>query len=189
MDIETAGLVGFVFAATSLAALLLEREMGAMSGYLILGPLQQRTSICSMSNLVLFLNNLMAPVSKRLGISIVVCAIALAGCARNRPQHDSDFVRPEAGAGVVRATSFAERFPEQTTQPRIHRVSRALLAPQPVPDCEFKGSDQKTVDRDQWSRVKLEYEWQCYKNAEVAARKRVRLLQAFIRSEIATVEH
>ena len=54
---------------------------------------------------------------------------------------------------------------------------RALLAPQPVPDCGFGRSDLQTLDPEQWTRLKLEYERKCYQNAEKAVRERLRLLQ------------
>jgi hypothetical protein len=39
------------------------------------------------------------------------------------------------------------------------------------------------VDPDQWSRLKLEYELKCYKEAEKIARARLRLLQSAARCE------
>jgi hypothetical protein len=67
---------------------------------------------------------------------------------------------------------------------QIRRPDRALLVSQPAPDCEFKRSDLKTVDPDQWARLKLDYERQCYQDAEKMVRDRLRLLQAASRCEI-----
>jgi len=53
-----------------------------------------------------------------------------------------------------------------------------LLAPQPAPDCGFGRANLRTLDPDQWARLKLEYELKCYKDAEKTARNRLRLLQA-----------
>jgi len=53
-----------------------------------------------------------------------------------------------------------------------------MLVPQPAPDCEFKGTDSKVVDPDEMARLKIEYERQCYRKAEKAARDRLSLLQA-----------
>lgn len=39
-------------------------------------------------------------------------------------------------------------------------------------------SDLKTLDPDQWARLKLEYELKCYKEAERVARQRLQQLQA-----------
>jgi hypothetical protein len=61
---------------------------------------------------------------------------------------------------------------------KICRPDRALLAPQPAPDCGFGRADLKTVDPDQWAHLKLEFELKCYKDAEKIARIRLRLLQA-----------
>ena len=58
------------------------------------------------------------------------------------------------------------------------RPDNALLAPQPAPDCGFGRANLKTLDPDQWARLKLEYELKCYKDAEKTARNRLRLLQA-----------
>ena len=61
---------------------------------------------------------------------------------------------------------------------QICRPDNALLAPQPAPDCGFSRANLKTLDPDQWARLKLEYELKCYKDAEKTARNRLRLLQA-----------
>jgi hypothetical protein len=60
---------------------------------------------------------------------------------------------------------------------RIRRSDRALLAPQPAPDCELKGPDLETADADLWAREKLDYERRCYQQAEISARNRLHLLQ------------
>jgi hypothetical protein len=114
----------------------------------------------------------LVPVPTRLVISALALAITVAGCARNPSLRNSDLAQQE-----------------RATQPPIRRVAQVLLAPLKAPDCEFKGSDPKSVDEDQLSRLKLEYERQCYKNAEEAARKRLRLLQTFSRREFASREH
>lgn len=92
--------------------------------------------------------------------------MALAGCASQSPA-------PELQANDVHVT--ADRQPDL----HVRRPSRALLAPQPAPNCEFReSSDLKPVDPDQWASLKLAYERQCYRHAEQVARKRLRLLQA-----------
>jgi hypothetical protein len=62
-------------------------------------------------------------------------------------------------------------------QPRLRPLDRALLTPQPAPDCEFDRTDLKTVDPDQWARLKLDYERQCYQKAEKVTRQRLVSLQ------------
>lgn len=63
------------------------------------------------------------------------------------------------------------------------RPHRALLVPQPAPDCGFGRSDPKTLDPDQWTRLQLEYERKCYQNAEKIVRERLRQLQTAVRCE------
>jgi hypothetical protein len=117
-----------------------------------------------------------------LSLCAMSCALALAGCASNSAQRES---RP-APAVHVAAPAPVHRYSE----PRIRRPDRALLTPQPVPDCEFRGSDDlKPMDPDQWARLKLDYERQCYQKAEQAVRDRLRLLQASSGCEIEPVRH
>ena len=78
------------------------------------------------------------------------------------------------GSDPIGASVAAPIAPRaQTCRPDI-----ALLAPQPAPDCGFGRANLKTLDPDQWTRLKLEYELKCYKDAEKTARNRLRLLQA-----------
>jgi hypothetical protein len=100
--------------------------------------------------------------------------MALAGCA-------SKSVEPGYEADPIAA--------ERQLQLRIRRPDQALLKPQPAPDCEFRASGIKPVDTDQWARLKVDYERQCYQQAEQAARKRLRLLQASSTCEIEPVHH
>jgi len=73
---------------------------------------------------------------------------------------------------------------------RIRRPARALLTPQRAPDCEFRESSSlKPVDPDQWERLKLAYERQCYRDAEQATRKRLARLQAASLCRIEPVAH
>jgi hypothetical protein len=101
------------------------------------------------------------------------CAMALSGCAPGSAQLES---KPEP---VLAAAAS----PTISAAP-ICRPDRALLAPQPAPDCGFAWSNLKTLDPDQWARLKLEYERKCYQNAEKIARERLRQLQAAITCEV-----
>jgi len=67
--------------------------------------------------------------------------------------------------------------------PQICSPDRALLTPQPAPDCGFGRADLKTLDPDQWARLKLEYELKCYKDAEKITRKRLQQLQVAMKCE------
>lgn len=88
------------------------------------------------------------------------CAMALSGCAASDPTS-------------ARAASG----------PQTCRPDRALLTPQPAPDCGFGRADLRTLDPDQWARLKLEYELKCYKEAENTARRRLQQLQAATKCE------
>jgi hypothetical protein len=125
------------------------------------------------------LGPLLALARKLLTLSAISCAMALAGCANNSSQ------QREAKADPIDAAAPAHRPSEL----RVHRPSHALLSPQPAPDCELKASDLKTVDPDQFARLKLDYERQCYQHAEKMVRDRLRLLQASSRCEIEPVRH
>jgi hypothetical protein len=93
--------------------------------------------------------------------------MAFSGCSPGSAQLES---RPELiNAAAASPTSSAAQ---------MCRPDRALLAPQPAPDCGFGSFSLKTLDPDQWARLKLEYERKCYQNAEKIVRERLRLLQA-----------
>ncbi len=122
-------------------------------------------------------------------ISVVVLALALAGCARNPAHREFNPVQREVRATPVRSPSRA-RIHVETRQPvelRVRRPDAALLAPQPAPNCEFKRADIKAVDPDEWARLKAEFERQCYQDAEKAARDRLNQLQASSTCEIERV--
>jgi hypothetical protein len=88
------------------------------------------------------------------------CALALSGCAASDPSSAS------AAPG-----------------PQTCRPDHALLTPQPAPDCGFGRADLKTLDPDQWARLKLEYELKCYRDAEKIVRQRLQRLQAAAKCE------
>ena len=117
--------------------------------------------------------------SRLLTLCAISCALAVAGCVSNSAQREVKADPAPAAAAPA----------EVHSQLRIHRPSRALLTPQPAPDCELKASDLKTVDPDQWARLKLDYERQCYQAAEKMVRDRLRLLQASSRCEIEPARH
>jgi hypothetical protein len=117
-----------------------------------------------------------------LTISVISCVTTGAGCARNPAQRDFNPVRHEVSAAPVLTRTRTHEYFESRRygELRIHRPDAALLAPQPAPDCEFKGADVEAVDPAELNRLKLEYERRCYQNAETAVRERLRLLQASI---------
>jgi hypothetical protein len=118
------------------------------------------------------LGALSALAPRLLSLAALSLAMALAGCAQHAAQH-------EVKADPIEATAPPQEHPDY----RIHRPNRALLITQPAPDCEFRGTELKTVDPDQWGRLKLDYERQCYQRAEKTVRDRLRLLQASSRCD------
>ena len=126
---------------------------------------------------------------KLLTVCVIFCSMSFAGCARNPAQREVSPALHEGKASPVRAPVRTRRYSEPTryAEPKIRRPDLALLSPQPAPDCEFKRSDIKTVDPDEWARLKVEYERQCYQDAEKAARERLALLQTSSTCEIEPV--
>lgn len=121
-------------------------------------------------------------------VCVVLCSMLAAGCAPNPPQRELSSTRHEVKAAPVRAAAHTRRAPEQAySKPLIRRPDAALLAPQPAPDCEFNRPNAGAVDPNEWARLKLEYELQCYQEAEQAARERLSLLQASSACEIEPV--
>jgi hypothetical protein len=116
---------------------------------------------------------------RRLTVCAILCALTLAGCASNSAPR-------EPGAEPVRAAADLHRY----SALRIRRPDRALLTPQPVPDCELRAPESsKILDPDQLARLRLDYERQCYKRAEALVRNRLKLLQASGSCEIEPVRH
>ena len=80
--------------------------------------------------------------------------------------------------------------------------SQALLAPQGTPDCEGKGQGQQLASTDASAvvaprpetnadlalRIKLEYERECYRQAEARVREQLRKLQASTSETIKAVK-
>jgi hypothetical protein len=121
-------------------------------------------------------------------VCVVLCSMLTAGCAQNPPQREFSSTRHEIKATSVRAAAPARRYSVQSyAKPLIRRPDAALLAPHPAPDCEFNRSGVSAVDPNEWARLKIEYERQCYQDAEKAARERLSLLQASSTCEIEPV--
>jgi len=115
-----------------------------------------------------------------LTVSVVACSMTVAGCAHNPPQGGLFPVQHEVSAAPVHPGARANKYSEQRRFAKIHQPDPALLAPQPAPDCEFKGAKVDAVDATELARLKIEYERQCYQSAEKTARERLGLLQAFV---------
>ena len=102
-------------------------------------------------------------------LAIVICATTLAGCACT------------SRAVSKAATGDISMGPGSRTP--IPLPARALLNPQPQPDCEAATTDSKTDDRQ-----KLDYERQCYRHAEMIVRGRLELLQGSVDKTIKVVK-
>jgi hypothetical protein len=85
--------------------------------------------------------------------ALVTTALAIAGCARQQGPQEAQAAAPPK------------------SQP-------AYCQPNPLPDCQFKGSTLKTVDASEFARLKLAYERRCIRHAERAERERMRELHA-----------
>ena len=158
-------------------------------------PAHRADKCCPSANSQLWLNGPLSLPSRLLTISVAVLAMGLGGCARDPAYRDLNPVQREVKATPVqrkikatpvrlpsRAPPHAETF--QHPALRVRLPAAALLAPQPVPDCELREPDRRAVDPDEWTRLKTEYERQCYRDAEKAARERLSQLQASSTCEI-----
>ena len=98
--------------------------------------------------------SLAALAPKILTLSTMLLAMSVAGCARHSERQT------------------------RTAPPETRICQPVRLAPLPAPDCEFRGSNLKTVDPQTFARLKAAYERQCHRRAERAARDRLRRLRA-----------
>ncbi len=120
--------------------------------------------------------------SKLLNLCAISFAMAVAGCAQNPGPRDMAASPPQVKIASTSSGPPARRYSERHyLQTRIRKLDPALLAPQPAPNCEYKKSDLKTVDPEEWARLKSEYELQCYRETEQATRTRLGLLQSSVR--------
>jgi hypothetical protein len=106
----------------------------------------------------------------------VVVALALGGCV----PHTAEL---KSGSEPGQPTGL---FAPARSDAQICRPSPALLVPPSAPDCVFRRPALRTIDPGQFAHLKVEYELQCYQNAERAVRQRLRLLQAANRCQVAS---
>jgi hypothetical protein len=83
--------------------------------------------------------------------ALVATVLAIAGCARQQGPQEAQAAAP----------------PKEP----------AYCQPNPLPDCQFKGSTLKTVDAAEFARLKLAYERRCVRHAERTERERMRELR------------
>jgi hypothetical protein len=107
-------------------------------------------------------------------LAALPCWLALAGCS-------TVLVRPDV-------EDYASLPAQRHSEPKVRKL-RALLASQPRPNCEYKGSEADRLDADLWARLKLDYERHCFEHAEALVRRRLRALQVSGLCEIPRVVH
>jgi hypothetical protein len=118
-------------------------------------------------------------------LTVGLCTVMLAGC--DRP--DRGFVLPSTdtySSKVQRSSNAVRRSSSSTARPSripIQVPERALLEPRPEPQCQFEGTDGSVDER--W---KLDYERQCYRQAEMIVRYRLELLQNAVHKMIEQTE-
>jgi|SRR5579871_4523967 len=127
--------------------------------------------------------SLRANMSKLLKFGVIsLAAAAIAGCAQDPAPRDIAVDSAQARTAPPSAVApGGQRTEHSYIQARIRRLGPTLLKPQPAPNCEYKRSDIKTVDAEEWVRLKTEFELRCYRDAEKATRTRLGLLQSSVR--------
>jgi hypothetical protein len=112
----------------------------------------------------------------RIARSATLCAAACATAALCACAPSSTDL--ESRHDGLQASTIIGEHPQLTCRP-----DRGLLVAPHAPDCSFGRSDLKTLDPDQWARLKVEYERKCYQTAERAVRDKLSRLQAANRCE------
>jgi hypothetical protein len=110
-------------------------------------------------------------------VAVALCAVALGGCA-TRPATQSNakyikYTKPVAKASISRS--------------EIPLPDRTLLQRQAEPDCGFRGTVSSPMTAEEVLQ-KLDYEQQCYRQAEEIVRTRLRQLQDSIGITIRVIE-
>jgi len=100
-------------------------------------------------------------------LGAILGAVLLSACAQSSPPDPINSAQAAIPQGDARTC----------------RPDPALLAPQSEPDCVFRRAELKTMDPEQWARLKIEYERQCYQRAERTVRDRLNRLQGVNRCE------
>ncbi len=105
--------------------------------------------------------------------TIVFFLVVLVGCDR-----------PDRGFMLPVTDTYSSRV-DRSRIP-IPLPGRALLEPRPEPKCQFEDSANPDPNADE--RWKLDYERQCYRQAEMIVRYRLELLQNAARKMIKAVK-
>jgi hypothetical protein len=122
-------------------------------------------------------------------VTAALCAITVAGCApaytkTSTPlppdRHTTGTVRPEKAKVQVKSAGPAK--PVVPVKLAVPLPRDDLLSPMQEPQCEFPATE--TAD----DRQKLDYERQCYRQAEIIARTRLQLLQNSIERTVKAIK-
>jgi hypothetical protein len=140
-------------------------------------------------------------------LAVGFCAVTLAGCERGWHSSTgsgstnayavSNTTKPKPSAvsrSAKGSASTAKAYAVSSTangsvamspgsRSPIPLPDQALLSRQSEPDCEFKTTESKTDER-----MKLDYERQCYRHAEMIVRNRLELLQSSVDKTINAVK-
>jgi hypothetical protein len=92
-----------------------------------------------------------------------------------------------AGGILMLAVATDASAADMALASRIPLPDRSLLEPPAEPDCKFKDAVSNPVTAEQL-RMKLDYEQQCYRQAEEIVRTRLRQLQDSVSKTIRAVE-
>jgi hypothetical protein len=114
---------------------------------------------------------------------VVLCAAGLSGCASRQTTVGSV---PKAASKAPTKTTIARTAhtrsvrtqvagPKLASDTSIPVLSPGLLERQSAPDCEFRGAPTGNPGED--TRVRLDYQQQCYRQAEAIVRTRLDTLQ------------
>jgi hypothetical protein len=119
-------------------------------------------------------------------LASALCAALLGACA---PAFTADGPRGSAtrvSAAATRVSTTNNPAPRVRTTNPVPLPNPALLERQPAPDCAFRGplSTPPTAEE---TRQKLDYEQQCYRQAESIVRARLQQLQDSVQATIRAV--
>jgi hypothetical protein len=125
-----------------------------------------------------------------LATTAALCAIAVGGCAPAYTKtnialppdrHTTGSIRPEKRE--IRVTRVAPASTVVPVKMAVPLPREDLLNPVQEPHCEFPATE--TADE----RQKLDYERQCYRQAEIIARTRLQLLQNSIEKTVKAIKN
>ena len=121
-------------------------------------------------------------------LTAALCAIAASGCAPAYTRTSIALPPERHTSGIVRSEKTEVRVkmvPVKTVVPvkiAVPLPREDLLNPMQEPDCEFPATE--TADE----RQRLDYERQCYRQAEIIVRTRLQILQNSIEKTVKAIK-